>query len=79
MSDSIYEFVMANLEACRSEWQQVSDGSGVPKSTIVKIGCRIVKSPGVHSIEKLANYFRAHPAIDPPRKKRASSTAASAA
>ncbi len=61
MTDSIYEFVMANLDATRGNWQAVADGSGLPKSTIVKIGCRIVKDPGVSRVEKLARYFRKHP------------------
>lgn len=72
MTDSIYDFVMANLDACRSNWQAVADGSGVPKSTIVKIGCRIVKDPGVSRVEKLAKYFRKHPATE--KRRQALST-----
>jgi predicted transcriptional regulator len=46
------------LEADTSNWKQVAAGSGVPYSTIYKIGKRIVKDPGVSHIEKLARYFR---------------------
>jgi hypothetical protein len=58
MTDSIYELVLGRLEADTSNWKQVAAGSGVPYSTIYKIGKRIVKDPGVSHIEKLARYFR---------------------
>jgi hypothetical protein len=60
MTDSIYEQVLGRLEADQSSWKQVAAGSGVPYSTIYKIGKRIVKDPGVSHIEKLARYFEAH-------------------
>lgn len=62
MTQPIYEFVMENLEATKPTWKAVASGSGVPYSTLYKIGARIVKDPGVSHIEKLATYFRNHPA-----------------
>ncbi len=63
--DSIYDFVMAGLEATRGEWRTVAEGSGIPLQTINKIGYRIVKDPGVSRVEKLAKYFRENP---PPKQ-----------
>lgn len=73
MSDSIYDFVMANLDATRGDWKAVAEGAGLSKSTVVKIGCRIVKDPGVSRVEKLAKYFREHPVKAP--KKRSDAAA----
>lgn len=73
MTDSIYEFVMANLDATRGNWQAVADGCGLSKSTIVKIGCRIVKDPGVSRVEILAKYFRENPPSLPKKKLRRAS------
>jgi hypothetical protein len=58
MTDSIYDYVIGRLEAQQSNWKLVAAGSGVPYSTVYKIGKRIVKDPGVSHIEKLAKYFR---------------------
>jgi hypothetical protein len=66
METSIYNFVMTRLDATRDDWKAVAEGSGVPYSTVYKIGTSIVKDPGVSLIERLANYFRANP---PPRTK----------
>jgi predicted transcriptional regulator len=61
MNHSIYDYVMRRLEADKSNWKAVAAGSGVPYSTLYKIGERIVKDPGVSHIEKLAKWYREKP------------------
>lgn len=58
MQDSIYEYVMAELQAAKGRWPTVADGSGVSARTIEKIARREIEDPGVSHIEKLARYFR---------------------
>jgi hypothetical protein len=58
MTDSIYEFVLAQLAASKGRWSEVAEGSGVPKRSIEKIARREWLDPGVSQIEKLATYFR---------------------
>jgi transcriptional regulator with XRE-family HTH domain len=58
MPESIYEFVMAKLQATKGKWREVADGSGVSARTIEKIARKEIADPGVSHIEKLANYFR---------------------
>lgn len=58
MSESIFAFVLENLQATKGQWAAVAKGSKVPKRTIEKIARREIKDPGVTSIERLANYFR---------------------
>lgn len=57
---AIYEYVMKKLEGVAGEeaFEEVSAGSGVPKSTVKKIKWRQIKDPGVSHIEALANFFR---------------------
>lgn len=54
---SPYELVMTNLRAKRIPQKEVAEGSGVPFSTVTKIAQGRTKSPGVHTVEALANYF----------------------
>lgn len=58
MQDSIYEFVMAELEASKGNWPAVAKGSGVSPRTLEKIARKEIVDPGVSHIEKLAGYFR---------------------
>jgi len=71
--DSIYQFVMAGLDATRGHWRQVADDTGIPLQTINKIGYRIVKDPGVSRVETLAKYFRKNP---PPKPRAKANVAA---
>jgi transcriptional regulator with XRE-family HTH domain len=59
---SIYQFVLARLEASKGRWSEVASGSGISKRTIEKIARREIENPGVISIEKLAAYFQAREA-----------------
>lgn len=58
MSDSIYEFVLHQLQASKGSWRAVADGSGVSLRTLEKIARKEIANPGVIHIEKLASYFR---------------------
>lgn len=58
MQESIYQFVMEQLQIHKGRWQAVADGSGVSRRTIEKIARAEIEDPGVSHIEKLAGYFR---------------------
>lgn len=58
MSESIYGFVMENLQATKYRWPEVAAGSGVPVRTLEKIARRETVNPKIETIEKLAAYFR---------------------
>ena len=53
----LYDFVMANLRAKAIPQRAVAAGSGVPYSTVTKIAQGSVKEPGVHTVQRLADYF----------------------
>lgn len=58
MPESIYAFVLEELESAKGYWTQVAKATRMSKRTIEKIARREVKDPGVSHIEKLAAYFR---------------------
>lgn len=58
---SLYDFVMAELRAKRIPQRRIASESGVPFSTVCKIAQGSVKEPSVHTIQRLADYFRASP------------------
>jgi hypothetical protein len=55
--ESMYERVIANLEAYKGRWGEVADGSGVSKRTIEKIARKEIQDPGVSHIEALDRWF----------------------
>lgn len=57
MKTSMYESVMADLEATKYRWPLIAEATGVSIRTIRKIASREIKDPGVSHIEKLAAYF----------------------
>lgn len=57
MTESIYQFVMDQLQQHKGRWPAVARGSGVPKRTLEKIARREIADPGVSHIEALATYF----------------------
>lgn len=61
MTESIYEYVLDELQSAKGSWPEVADGSGVSVRTIAKIARREIKDPGVSHIEALASYFRSKP------------------
>lgn len=58
MEDSIYDYVMEQLEASKGNWPTVAADADVSLSTLVKIARREIADPGVSHIEKLYGYFR---------------------
>ncbi len=56
-STTIYEFVMAHLRAKTIPQKQIARDSGVPFGTLIKIAQGSVKDPGVHTVQRLADYF----------------------
>lgn len=59
MKQSLYGYVMRQLDSTDLTYQQVSDGSGVAKRTVEKIARREIEDPGVSHVEKIAHFFRA--------------------
>jgi transcriptional regulator with XRE-family HTH domain len=58
METSLHAFVLEQFSATNLTYQEVADGSGVPKRTVEKIARREIEDPGVSHIEKLATFFR---------------------
>lgn len=58
MTESIYSFVLTELEKAKGRWPDVARETDMSLSTLKKIARREVENPGVMHIEKLANYFR---------------------
>lgn len=56
--ESIYTYVLNQLEASKGRWPVVAEGSGVSIRTLEKIARREIADPGVSHVEKLAAYFR---------------------
>jgi len=58
MTDSIHDYVVDQLQACKGQWSRVSADTEISKRTIEKIARREVKDPSVSFIERLHRYFR---------------------
>lgn len=58
MGDSIYQYVLDELQAVKGTWPTVAEESGIPLRSLEKIARREFKNPGVMQIEILARYFR---------------------
>lgn len=58
MPESIYAYVLDQLQQAKGQWSLVSEGTGIPLRSIEKIAREEWENPGVKSIETLANYFR---------------------
>lgn len=56
---SLHQYVLSHLADTKGDWPTVAKASGVPYRTLKKIAGGLIVSPGVRSIEKLADYFRA--------------------
>jgi transcriptional regulator with XRE-family HTH domain len=54
----MFDYVMAQLRAKRVPQRQVAVGSGVPFSTVTKIAQGQIKSPRVHQVQALHDYFK---------------------
>ena len=58
MTESVYQYVLDELQNAKGDWPAVAEATGMSRRTIEKIARREVKDPGVSHIEKLAGYFR---------------------
>lgn len=57
MKTNLYDFVMAELQKTKGTWPDVATGSGVSKRTLEKIARKEIPNPGVHTVQKLKDYF----------------------
>lgn len=71
MTDSIYQYVLAELENAKGSWPAVAKATGMSKRTIEKIARQEVADPGVSLIEKLAVYFRGQASQQSARRQTA--------
>jgi hypothetical protein len=53
------EYVLEQLDASKGQLPTIATASGVPYRTLQKISFRTVKDPGVSTVQKLYDYFRA--------------------
>lgn len=58
MKKSLHEYVLAELEAAKGTWPEVSRDTGISLRTIQKISSGEIVDPGITKMERLANYFR---------------------
>lgn len=68
MSESIYQYVLDQLNQVKGTWPSVAEATGIPHRTLEKIARQETKDPGVSSIEKLAVYFRGRADKQPPHR-----------
>lgn len=54
----IYDYVMQQLRAKSVPRRQIASDAGVPFSTLSKIAQGRIDDPSVHTIQRLADYFR---------------------
>jgi transcriptional regulator with XRE-family HTH domain len=59
MTQTLYAYVRARLEATKGRWPDIAEATGISKRTIEKIASGEIADPGVHKMELLARYFRA--------------------
>jgi len=69
MSESIYQYVLDQLNQVKGTWPAVAEATGIPHRTLEKIARQETKDPGVSSIEKLAGYFRGQASKRPVRRQ----------
>lgn len=67
MSESIYKYVLEQLDRVKGTWPAVAEATGISHRTLEKIARQETKDPGVSSIEKLAGYFRDQASKQPSR------------
>lgn len=62
METDLLSFVVRNLRENVGRWKEIADASGVPYSTVAKIGQQETKNPRIESVQALANHFAARAA-----------------
>jgi hypothetical protein len=58
MTESIYEYVLQQLELAKGAWADIATATGVPLRSIEKIARKEWENPGVKHIDTLAAHFR---------------------
>jgi predicted transcriptional regulator len=59
METDLLAFVVRNLRENVGRWKEIAQASGVPYSTVAKIGQGATDNPRIESVQKLANHFAA--------------------
>lgn len=54
----LHEYVLEQLDKTPLTYQEIADGSGVPKRTVEKVARKEIEDPGVSHIQKLHDFFR---------------------
>lgn len=62
MEQPLYEFVMGHLDVTALTYQEIAEGSDVPRRTVEKIARREIEDPGVSNVQKIADFFRSQEA-----------------
>ena len=57
METDLLAFVVQNLRGSVGRWKEIAEASGVPYSTVAKIGQGETENPRIESVQKLANHF----------------------
>ncbi len=58
METNLLATVKSALNARKTEWQSISDRSGVPLPTLVKVAAGYTQNPGVLTVQKLATELK---------------------
>lgn len=58
MTESMLEYVLAQLQKCKGQWPTVAEDTEISKRTLEKIAAGEIADPGVLKIERLSEYFR---------------------
>lgn len=59
METDLLSFVVRNLRENVGRWKEIADASGVPYSTVAKIGQQETTNPRIETVQALANHFAA--------------------
>jgi|TARA_R110000824_G_scaffold5654_1_gene25954 hypothetical protein len=54
---SMFDAVLENLDNCKGRLPDVADATGISYRSLQKITLRVVKNPGVRTVEVLDAYF----------------------
>lgn len=57
-TEPLFDYVLRQLDANKGRFKEISNSTGFPYSTLVKIAQRKIPNPGVNSVQTLADYFR---------------------
>lgn len=57
MEKPMLDFVKDGLNACKGEWNDIADASGVPYSTLCKIAQGHTEDPRISSVQALFDYL----------------------